>query len=1475
MKRRDMIARIKSEGAKRKERAQMEKSNRVFLQRGQAIWLCMDSVGHGKQKFVIQSVIGEGGSSVCYDAIRVRDGLPGKLKEFYPVDTAFASREQFYSLERCDSGQLIPKDGTIRRFHQMCEEYLSTYTVLNKVMADNPKNQVLKNYIQGGEILFGIEQQSQEGSAEYKPLEATVYIWSPGIMGQGFDEYLADVRKNPEVNADVKIRDILSTVTTLTDCIRALHRAGLIHLDIKPSNFQVPFDSKNGINANSISLFDINTLYSINNDIPRMAGTEGYRAPEVFRGRADNRSDIYSIGAMLFNALVILEGIPDGLYRDRYYADIDRMVRHSELIRNSSENVKLISTIANILKKCLARHPNNRYDSCTSLLQALESAKAQAEIIAGNPALIGQNQRLAIVDVNEQGISSPTIVIQKMLYEHPLYAALQPGQKQINVLVIGSGTYGQKFIDQCLQAGQMKGYSLHITAVSNTPEQDRQTYLQFRPALSRFVNVNGSMEADARAYGTLRFLSLNEACRDNGTAILHFTAGKNDPYNRQLVHEIITHSDQRFDYIFIALGNTIINQEIGRLCEAEISADGRPSKCPVCYICEFAKGETDQRPEATLYPVRINEPITPETISPLLEQMAFNTDISWNHSLNFDVQSAFSAFWKDKYRYESSLAYALSIPYKLFSIGIILQSQVKSFSQAQFPHTVLVNGVAEAAEVFYEKILAKRSTDKDAECKFNALVWLEHRRWVLHLVCQSWNAPLTGQGQLDLERCVSERTIRNEFKMTHPCIVFSTEAAPLSSPAYEENDHRMWEEPNMDPALDELDRMSVELHQRFQERASLFRESDPLQSEDILAIERLLIGADGSVIKTYRQFLFCLKRILEGSESYTRQYDYYQGRFTDELRMVTEETKRDILVRLELIRKSFFPVIEANLHRNYKAYDGILVEKIPFILTYHFQDTLALAFADGAGKDIYDEGTVSNIASVTLLCPKKVLYLYHYTPAMVPSLLADKLSAVIDYLNNRRIHCKIALAVAFPTGVGGQKRDALQSALNTMLAGKQQDFCAAFSEYEILDFSDSQEATARFLSCMERHHVSLYDSSNALFQATADNNAFANALNQANCPNFAFAWKQRQFTKYEGCAFLQYIQCRSRLRANDVFTLMNVRETSCNLPEFSNDYHTLWNIYSGGNTSEKEFQSRTCAWNCLCEMLLDYEKQQQPIAVIHPEDTPGCPQKVLTFVLPAYTFKTVHRILDRLQEYHAIDEDSAVTHYTSESCMARIIADIRFEAAICRLFERPEILLDYYGVDAVRKTDGSIQFVYHNLKVTGLNIAPYSTGNPEFILEILQKLSRNHFISHLFISTESPRRARFEYASPRIKNLLTTPGEILRVYTYYGLLNTGYFDDVVCGYEFCWRDRKEKDKLDIIAVKGFRSVIVECGAGTDYLHIFEHFGSGTSKVLLKSRNADCAEDSAGPVSPSDVSLVSGRDEMNNIGQTIIRMLENT
>lgn len=145
--------------------------------------------GNAAEKYTIRSVIGEGGSSVCYEAIRTKDNVTetGKLKEFYPVDAVIGKKEWYYSLERLSNGQLVPCAGTIRKFDEMCQEYLDTYRLLRKVIADNPQNEVLKSYIQYGEILYGCNEQDER--------RATVYIWSPGVAGKGFDVYLEEMKK--------------------------------------------------------------------------------------------------------------------------------------------------------------------------------------------------------------------------------------------------------------------------------------------------------------------------------------------------------------------------------------------------------------------------------------------------------------------------------------------------------------------------------------------------------------------------------------------------------------------------------------------------------------------------------------------------------------------------------------------------------------------------------------------------------------------------------------------------------------------------------------------------------------------------------------------------------------------------------------------------------------------------------------------------------------------------------------------------------------------------------------------------------------------------------------------------------------------------------------------------------------------------------------------------------------------------------
>lgn len=1481
----------------------MENSKRTFLERGKKISLSVKPDGSSPEEYIIQSVIGEGGSTVCYDAIRARDGMPGKLKEFYPIDAAAGEQKWYYSLERLPNGQLIPKGGTVRRFSEMCREYLGTYTLLNKVMADNPRNQVLKNYIQNGEILYGVHDPFGGTAGVLSSLKkkltgtdqlgATVYVWSGGIMGQGFDLFLDDVRAHPDRDANYKLHDILNTVCTLTDCIRALHTAGLMHLDIKPGNFLVPYDSKNGINTASISLFDINTLYSIHSSAPRIAGTDGYRAPEVLKGRADNRSDIYSIGAMLFYGIVVSPEIPGGVYADAYYKSIDQLVRHSSLIVNSDSAVKLVSLVANILKKCLAPNPGNRYETCTDLLRDLKKAAFEAHKNAVDPALLGQNKALKVVERNEEGISAPQIVIQKLLYEYPLYEALPAGEGQINVLVVGSGTYGQKFIDHCLQAGQMKGCTLSVTAVSSTPDEDRQSYLQFRPALRRFVDVDGSMAGDPRSYASLRFVSLNEACQAQEEKALQFARGRAaSGENTLLVRRITAAAAGRgspFHYVFVALGSDQFNHDIARLFAQETAAQEGGVRCPVCYISERTRKAPGKSSGSTLYPVCINERITANSIDPQLEHMAFNAHIAWDGALGVNQNARRKEFLEDAYSYSSSLAFALSLKYKLFSIGIILQNARRPLDPGRFGGAVVADSVQDAARQYEQEVLARRRTDPQAQKKFDALVALEHRRWVLSMITEGWDAPLDESGRLNLEQCVADGKVRNEARRTHPCIVFSTEAAPLNGGDYAADGRKKWDDPRIDPNLDELDRMSVELHQRFMARANDFKADNPLKSEDMNAIEGLIASGGETVLRAFRQFQFCLKNILNGVESYTKQYRHYEKSFLKTLDKVPAEIRDKVEDRLRLIAKAFYPVIEANLYRNYKANDEVLVEKIPFILSYRVKTDLAMAFEDGKRQNGRNEAVFANVASATVLSPERIHYLYYYSRDARLELLCSKITAVLNYLGSRKARCCIDFAIAVPPEISDQKLDALQKALERLKAENSDETGAWLGGCEIIDCGGTTDAVEKFSAYLADHKADLYDGSTELFESLLDNAAFVSRLRSARTPYFEFDWRHKEFTKHEDCTYLRYIRDNSAIRISDMFSLMNAADTRLNLPEFAEDYTLLWSIYTGCYLSANRFEYGVSNWNRLCAILEKYEDSQSPIATIPLKQQPQA-RKELVYLLPEYTFSTVRHMLRKLTEFGAVEPGSAVSGYTSENCRVRIVTDSANESAFDKLFEHPERLLSFYGVEVSKRADFSgeyVQIKYNNMNVTGVNLDPEGKGHQWYLYQVLKKLSEHHFISQL-TSKEDNRFVSFVYSSSRIKKLLTCAGEILEVYTYYQILSTGYFDDVACGYEFRWQDGDVKNELDIVATKGFRSIILECKAvkklDRDYYHklhsIAEHFGIGSLKVLVGNtykkndtelRNANAMQRSRG--NQLNIITISKEREIVNIGQTLIDLME--
>ena len=645
--------------------------------------------GGSAGQWEIKGLVGRGGSAVCYSA--GRGNKTGRLKEFLPVDVPVFCRGA--------DGLLVatsPKAESLRR------EFLRSYETLEQYKRRETGAELLNNFLPPYELLYGGD---------------SVYVWTPDDkQGVSFEYYLQQAWKAPQRSPEHKLYNILQTVLTMTDCVRVFHRAGLLHLDIKPDNFLVLYDGQFNISPSHISVFDISTLSPADGAFRVLAGTDGYFAPEVPKGRADNRSDIYSIGAMLFRAITN----PASSYRKEQYPLLDRLVAESDLIEASqtNANVFLRHVLGRILKKCLAFRPADRYSCCEELMADLEQAITfLLPDVAGKK--LGLHKRLAVLDTEPQTGCDPTAVIHDLLFRHPLDKNRQPGEP-LRVLVLGAGTYGQKFIDICLQAGQLPGCQLQITALSQQPELDREVYLQIRPALTEFVDCDGIFTG-VQPYARLEFLPM---------------AFQQDTTAAQLQAFLSQH---RPNYVFISLGDDRRNRETARIV----------AQCCIrenVYYVVSAQGTEKVR---FAEPVHIRKAVTAKTIHPLLQQMAFYTHLSWMDAPQPDLATAKRQFRK-KYNYHASLSYALSVPGKLRSLGI----------SPEDPRI--------AAREFSRRVSADSK-------ELQSLAELEHRRWVLEKVTAGW------QPEQDLPACIARGAMRDDLRRTHPCLLHSTRAMPLQS----------------------------------------------------------------------------------------------------------------------------------------------------------------------------------------------------------------------------------------------------------------------------------------------------------------------------------------------------------------------------------------------------------------------------------------------------------------------------------------------------------------------------------------------------------------------------------------------------------------------------------------------------------------------------------------------------------------------
>jgi serine/threonine protein kinase len=156
--------------------------------------------------------------------------------------------------------------------------------------------------------------------------------------------------------------------------VAALHRAGIIHRDIKPDNVVLE-------NGGSLKLIDLGVVRvtELEEFVPASTpGTPAYMAPELLAGEAaDEATDIYALGVAMFRAFT-----GEFPYGNVNATSLPQRQRTLELCTLRPD---LPAWLQATLGRAIAKNPAERFDDMMEFVAEMEAGPARTPITAGRP----------------------------------------------------------------------------------------------------------------------------------------------------------------------------------------------------------------------------------------------------------------------------------------------------------------------------------------------------------------------------------------------------------------------------------------------------------------------------------------------------------------------------------------------------------------------------------------------------------------------------------------------------------------------------------------------------------------------------------------------------------------------------------------------------------------------------------------------------------------------------------------------------------------------------------------------------------------------------------------------------------------------------------------------------------------------------------------------------------------------------------
>ncbi len=256
----------------------------------------------------------------------------------------------------------LERDVAIKIIHtdlQADPNFLTRFTQEGKALISLQHS----NIVQIRDVTIFHPQQSSETIA---------YLVMDYIEGQTLADY---IHMTSHVGVFPPISQILYLFTSLGVAIDYAHQKGIVHGNIKPSNILLDKQNKTHFNNGEPMLTDFGLTELLGS--PGGIGTPLYMSPEQARGGpANNRSDVYSLGVILYE---LCTGVPP--FRDE--SSVAVMIQHINASPTppSSINPNIPPALSEVILRAMAKDTATRFPMASLLAVAVADACSMQSIL--------------------------------------------------------------------------------------------------------------------------------------------------------------------------------------------------------------------------------------------------------------------------------------------------------------------------------------------------------------------------------------------------------------------------------------------------------------------------------------------------------------------------------------------------------------------------------------------------------------------------------------------------------------------------------------------------------------------------------------------------------------------------------------------------------------------------------------------------------------------------------------------------------------------------------------------------------------------------------------------------------------------------------------------------------------------------------------------------------------------------------------